>query len=231
MKRQARRQGSPLLSQQHWHRLRCWHRAYGRHDLPWRVASTGWSVLLAETLLRRTRADVVAKIFPHVAVIFPSPRSVLEQRDRWMEAVRPAGLGWRAELFVQCCKQLCERHSGVVPESPEELLSLPGVGHYVASAVMCFGFGRPAVLVDANTLRLARRIAGMSAVPHHRSAAARELVARLGPGGSPPAPQDNYALLDLAALVCRPRDPLCERCPVLGACVTGYRRISGAPLK
>ncbi len=168
----------------------------------------------------------MARLFPQVLASFPSPLAVVEQPDRWMEAVRPAGLTWRAELFVQCCKQLCERYSGEVPNSQQELQRLPGVGHYVASAVICFGFGRPTVLVDVNMLRLAQRIAGVSAVPNHRSGAARELVAKLGPEGSPPMPDDNYALLDLAALICRPRVPLCGECPALEACVTGLRRLA-----
>ncbi len=139
-----------------------------------------------------------------------------------MDLTKSLGLGWRSESFLRTCKILEERFGGVVPSDTNSLMSLPGVGHYVAAAVRSFGFGKRAILVDTNTIRIAARVAGKPADPaNHRSQYIHDLVRCLGPSGLPPLPQDNYALLDLAALICLPRAPKCAECPISIECVTG----------
>ncbi len=211
-----------LLEARGWQQLRHWYRQHGRHDLPWRKNRTPWRVLLAETLLHRTRADSVAAIYPLIVREFPSPEAVLEHPERWRELTRPLGLVWRVETFIRTCSELVRKHGARVPDEFPALEALPGFGHYVSNAVMCFGFGERAALVDTNTIRLAGRIAGRNLDPgRHRSRAVREAVAGLGPDGETPDAKDNFALLDLAALVCTPRAPRCMVCPLREACVTG----------
>lgn len=217
----------PLLDDAAWAALRRWYRDRGRHTLPWRRNRSPWRVLVAETLLHRTRADIAAEIYPKLVVEFPSPSHVLEKARRWRELMRPAGLQWRAEAFLEACRRLVVGLGGHVPEDPEALSALPGVGHYVIAAVQCFGFGRPAVVVDTNTIRLSSRISGTQLDPaNHRARIVHDLVARLGPGGKPPDADENFALLDLAALVCRPKTPLCGECPVRRWCETGRCLVS-----
>lgn len=220
-------QTEPLLSPGDWTRLRRWYRRHGRHTLPWRHKPSAWGALLAETLLRRTRADLAARLYPTLLAQFPDALAVVRHPHRWRKLVRPLGLAWRAETFVSACKALVKKHLGQIPETETSLLALPGVGHYVARAVMCFSFRRAAVLVDTNTIRLSARISGRKADPaRHRSREIQGLVSRLGPGGRASSAHDNFALLDLAALVCLPQHPLCHRCPVAPACVTGRSRLS-----
>lgn len=214
-----------LLEARDWERLRRWYGSYGRHNLPWRQNRSPWRVLLAETLLHRTRAASVATVYPAVVREFPSPQAIPERAELWRELTRSLGLAWRAEKFILTCQELVRKHNGQVPERIGDLERLPGIGHYVASAVACFGFNRPAVLVDTNTIRLASRISGKELAPsRHRTRAVRETVARLGEGGAP-EPDDNFALLDLAALVCTPRLPQCTVCPLMEGCVTGRSAI------
>src|SRR5262249_386027 len=125
------------------------------------------------------------------------------------------------DAFVDCCNTLVKQYDGRVPGDPTALESLPGVGHYVAGAVRCFGFGIRSVLIDTNTIRLASRISGQDLLPeNHRSLATKRLVSRLaGKDGLDAA--DGYALLDLAALVCVPREPRCPSCPVRRDCAFG----------
>jgi A/G-specific adenine glycosylase len=215
----------PLLATSDWQRLRRWYRRHGRHELPWRNNRTPWRVLLAETLLHRTRANSVAVLYPAVTEEFPTPATVVERPERWRELTRSAGLAWRAESFIRACSELVYRHGNRVPGETAALKELPGIGHYVASAVVCFGFGQRAMLVDTNTIRLAARISGEDLHPErHRSRAVRDVVSRLGPEGEAPDADDNFALLDLAALVCTPREPRCMLCPLRESCVTGRSR-------
>ena len=116
---------------------------------------------------------------------------------------------------------------GRVPDSRQELIAIPGVGDYIASAVLCFAFGRPSVLMDTNTRRIARRVRG-------ENARDPDWLLRLDlhtlAGRSGPDVEWNQALLDLGALVCRARAPACRECPVQKHCCMGRREAhSGAP--
>jgi A/G-specific adenine glycosylase len=112
---------------------------------------------------------------------------------------------------------LVENFRGQVPDNEMELRSLPGVGDYAAQAVLCFGFGRRAVLVDTNTSRIISRL-------HARDQTRRwqlrldlhRLAGRDGPDAA-----FNYALLDLGALICRAGTPRCGECPIRRHCATG----------
>lgn len=211
-----------LISEEDWVRLRLWYLANGRHGLPWRQKITPWSILLAETLLHRTQADAVAKLFPSLIQEFPSPSSVVEHPQHWIDRTKSLGLTWRSKTFLKACEILIREYRGNVPGEQANLMALSGVGNYAADAVGCFGFGDPTVLVDTNTIRLANRIAGIDLSPtRHRSKAVRETVRRLGPDGCSADSSENLALLDLAAKVCKPTSPRCPNCPVQRSCSTG----------
>lgn len=212
----------PFLSTSAWKRLRHWYRLHGRHRLPWRGDRCPWRVLVAETLLHRTRAVQAAQLYPAIMHDFPSPEAVLARPERWRELTRSAGLAWRAEMFLSTCKILVETYGARVPEDPAELVALPGIGHYVTQTVICFGFGKPAVIVDTNTIRLTARISGKPLLAsRHRTRSVHQTVARLGAHGKAPGSADNFALLDLAALICKPGKPQCPVCPIREHCSTG----------
>ena len=212
------------LSSRDWASLRTWHDEHGRHHLPWRVDSTPWKVLLAEVLLHRTRATAVERLYDEALNRFPGPEAIVRRPADWLLTTRPAGLAWRAQSFISTCNRLVDLHRSNVPSGWSNLTSLPGIGHYIASAVRCFGFGFPEVIVDTNTVRLTSRITGEpQSSSHHRSRRVRQAVANILANGTAACARDNYALLDLASLICRSGEPLCDRCPVVSGCVTGSR--------
>lgn len=108
-------------------------------------------------------------------------------------------------------------HAGQVPSGYDILLTLPGVGDYVAAAVCCFAFDQPVILADTNTVRVVGRVFG---VPTHaesrRRKPVRQLLDALLDRQHPRA--YNLALLDLAALMCTPSNPSCDRCPIAAYC-------------
>ena len=213
-----------VLSPRGWANLRSWYQEHGRHHLPWRGEVIPWNVLLAEVLLHRTRASVVERLYGEVLIGFPSPEAIVQRPAHWIKTTFSAGLAWRAEGFILTCERLVAVHQSEVPSGWTDLTSLPGIGHYIASTVRCFGFGLPEVIVDTNTIRLASRITGERLIPsHHRSEKARQAVARLSEDGTAGYAEDNYALLDLAALVCHSANPACNCCPLVSGCVTGSR--------
>ena len=220
----------PALTIQDWISLRSWFEVHGRHDLPWRIEPSPWGILLAEVLLHRTRAMAAERVYREVVRQFPNPADIVSRPTEWLEMTHPAGLAWRAKTFISACEQILTSHDREVPSARDALMSLPGVGHYIASAVRCFGFGIPEVLVDTNTIRLASRITDEPLSPaRHRSRKVRESVERITENCIAASPDDNYALLDLAAIVCHSRSPECVRCPVLSACGTGHRLLAEIP--
>ena len=212
----------PALSANDWASLRSWFREHGRHGLPWRVDTSPWGILLAEILLHRTRAVAVESVYRDVLDRFGSADEVVERPCEWLKVTRPAGLAWRAKTFISACEDILALHGSKVPSDRDALKTLPGIGHYIASAVRCFGFGFPEVLVDTNTIRLASRISGEPLNPtNHRSRIVKDIVARITENGVQASANDNYALLDLAALVCHPKSPECSRCPIASSCKMG----------
>jgi A/G-specific adenine glycosylase len=175
---------------------------------------------MAEMCLHRTRADQVLPVFRRLVELAPTPQALLLREDEAREIMRPLGLRWRGDNILKVARQLVDRWGGVVPESSLGLRSLPGVGDYVAGAVLCFAFGRRAVLVDTNTERIVGRVRGD---PRVRRAQMRmdlhDLAGRDGPDRD-----FNFALLDLGALVCRAARPHCPDCPLRQVCATGSGR-------
>lgn len=194
-----------------------WHRKHVR-NYPWRAkAATVWKVLMAEMCLRRTRADQVVPVYRNLARIAPTPADLIEHRREAQVIMRSLGLRWRARNMVALARALVQRHNGRVPRTELELKKLPGVGEYVARAVLAFALGRPAVLIDTNTRRIVSRVHQRD--KSHAWQVRLDLYELAGSAG--PDAAFNYALLDLGASVCRSTAPLCEACPVRALCAFG----------
>jgi A/G-specific adenine glycosylase len=175
--------------------------------------------LLAESLLRRTRAEAVAGVYSKLANEFSGPEDIVRNPELFAAEIGTLGLSVRSSLFVKACAILCEDYCAAVPNDEDELMRLPGLGHYGRDAILNFGFGVPRYLIDANTIRLASRFTGLDIEQaRHRNKGVRTAVgSALGPEAKMTADR-NFALLDLAALVCRPANPRCHECPLNGSC-------------
>jgi DNA (cytosine-5)-methyltransferase 1 len=196
-------------------RLLTWQRKNARR-YPWRAGADPWRVLIAEVCLRRTRADQVVPVFRTLSDLAPTPQAMLDNAAAVIEAMRSLGLRWRAKNMLAIAEELVAKYRGQVPDSVADLLSLPGVGDYVAHAVLVFGHGRKAVIVDTNTERIATRVRRRRV---HRRWQVRLDLQHLASSEGPDA-AFNFALLDLGALVCRVTRPLCDSCPVRRQCDT-----------
>lgn len=188
-----------------------WH-LKNRRIFPWRCSRDPYRVLVAELMLQRTQARQVGPVFETFVRRFPRPTNASEKEVS--EIIKPLGLAHRAPRFAALMKKLSE--SGLVPDKMEELLVLPGVGRYVAGAVLCFGFGKDVAIVDVNVARVLSRVFRLK--PRGRPQNDKrmlELAEKLVPRRR--GPQYNEALLDFAALVCRPT-PQHGGCPLTGLC-------------
>ena len=211
------------------HEIQEWWKS-NRRDFPWRMPVQPYSWLIAELMLRRTRASQVVPVYEAFMQEFPTPED-LSAADEGVviEMLRPLGLAWRVPAFKQLALRIVTEHGGQVPRDRGALLALPGVGDYVAEAVRCFGFGEAVAIVDANTVRVSARYFGFEFDPDsRRNKEVRAAVARLLDPTRPA--ESNLALLDFAAAICQPIRPLCQTCPVAGRCAWRQAFVSGGRL-
>jgi len=194
------------------------------HDrrYPWRCSELNpWQHLVVEMCLHRTRADQVARVIRPVLDFGGTPESFLANSKKLQPFLSTLGLGWRSANLTSAAEHIVNKFDRKVPENWPELMSIPGVGDYIASAVQCFVYGRSSVLLDTNTKRIALRVLGSEAhVPTWKLRLfLRELAGEKGANT-----KWNHALLDLGALVCKSRSPLCGECPVRVHCKTGKEK-------
>jgi A/G-specific adenine glycosylase len=197
-------------------RLLAWHPTRSR-VFPWRDTRDPFAVLVAEVMLQRTQAPQAARIFREFTCGFPTPSSVLAASGAVETLLAGLGLRHRARRMLELCRALVDRHSGGVPDDPVALLALPGVGAYTTGAVLSFGYGQDAAIVDRNVVRVLTRVFGLTpnSTRPHTDRKLWLLAASLVPAGRSRA--YNLALLDFAATVCRVK-PRHDQCPLTDIC-------------
>lgn len=199
-----------------------WFETNGRKFL-WRTHSDPYVVLMAEVLLKKTTAGAVDNFLPVFLERYPGIHAIYEESCVSLQKLlAPLGLSnQRATQLKNLARVLVELHGGEVPCNKEELLKLPGVGDYTASAVLCFACGIPEAIVDTNIARLVVRLFGVrpSRYEPRRSPEVWEKATELVCQDGGQSKRVNWALLDLAAAVCKPRNPLHSRCPITRWCV------------
>ncbi|WP_435017773.1 A/G-specific adenine glycosylase [Tundrisphaera sp. TA3] len=199
-------------------KLDTWYRGAAR-KLPWREDRDPYRILVSEMMLVQTTVAAVIPYFARFLARFPDLQSLAEADEAdVLKAWEGLGYYRRARQLHAAARAIQQGHGGVFPSDPDELLALPGVGRYIAGAVLSFSFDRAAPIVEANTQRvLARWLAWegdlkASATQARLWEAAGRLVPQTGSGDF------NQAFMELGALVCIPRGPLCLACPVSAEC-------------
>ncbi|TWP34722.1 A/G-specific adenine glycosylase [Leekyejoonella antrihumi] len=205
-----------------------WYAAAAR-DLPWRRAdATPWGVYVSEIMLQQTPVSRVEPVWHDWMHRWPTPADLAAESPG--EAVRAwdrLGYPRRALRLHAAAVAITEQHNGVVPESFDQLLVLPGVGTYTAAAVSAFAFGIRVPVVDTNIRRVhARLVGGVAQAAASLTAAERDLAAELLPEDPSEAATWNVAVMELGALVCTARAPRCGACPVADRCAW---QLAGAP--
>jgi A/G-specific adenine glycosylase len=214
-------------------RLLDWYDANAR-VLPWRVGPAEraagvrpdpYRVWLSEIMLQQTTGPHAAPYFLDFTRRWPTVQALAAAQKAEVMAAW-AGLGYyaRARHLIACARDVAGEHGGAFPTAEEGLRALPGVGPYTAAAVAAIAFDRPANVVDGNVERV---IARLFAVETPLPDAKPELKRLAGELVTDDRPGDwAQALMDLGATLCRPRQPLCERCPLAQDCAA---RAGGAP--
>jgi A/G-specific adenine glycosylase len=183
---------------------------------------------MAEFMLRRTRAEQVVPVYRRLTSKYPSVKSLSSANPQTLRHILSSlGLNWRIPAFREVSKHIIKQYRGKIPDSREALLSLPGIGDYVAGAVLSMAFRKKEWIVDTNVVRVFSRYFGIKPKSEgRREKVFIDLAKALADSRNPRAA--NLAILDLAALICAPRNPDCTRCPLRSTCAY-YSRIEKKP--
>ncbi len=181
-------------------------------QLPWRDTREPWHVLVSEVMLQQTGVSRALPKWEMFIDAFPTPQQCADAPlgdvlRMWQ------GLGYprRAKNLQAAAGVIVAQHNGVVPNTLDELLALPGVGPYTARALLAFAFEDDAAVVDTNIARVLARFHGRTL----KARDAQKLADDWVPQGE--AWLWNQALMDLGATVCRPQ-PMCDECPLNKQC-------------
>ena len=179
-------------------------------DLPWRGETDPYRILVSEIMLQQTRVETVLQYYGSWLKRFPTLGALASADSR--EVLKAwEGLGYyrRARNLHSAARRIRELPGGHFPTSYRDLRQLPGVGQYTAGAVASIGFGEIVPAVDGNVRRVLARLFDKRE-PRARwlNRTAAELVDKDRPGDW------NQALMELGAMICSPKNPRCDDCPV-----------------
>lgn len=198
--------------------------AVHRRDFAWRNPDASQYVrVVTEILLQRTQAESVDRMLPRFLASFPSWAALANCRQADLARhLRPLGLWRRRARTLRRLAKAVQNQKAPFPPSRKQLEALPGVGQYVASAILLFVHGRPEPLVDTNMARVLERYFGPRQLADIRFDPYLQALARQVVRGNAPE-RMNWAILDLGALVCLPRNPRCTQCPLKRGCLEHKR--------
>lgn len=196
-----------------------WYRRH-RRDLPWRRTRDPYKIWISEIMLQQTQVKTTVPYYRRFLARFPDIYA-LAAADLQDVLKLWEGLGYygRARNMHRAAKEIVATHDGAIPDDMDKIKNLPGVGDYIAAAVLSIAYNQPHPVVDGNVKRVFARLFRIDApVNVQRSYSVfKKKSEELMP---PDSPADyNQALMELGALVCRPATPLCAQCPLRADCL------------
>lgn len=199
------------------HQIQTWAKQHLR-DFPWRRTTDPYAILVAEFMLQKTNAALVAPVYqafiskyPTLSVLAAAPAEDVNI------LLQPLGLSFRASRLRQSMQVILETYGGEIPATEAQLLKMPGVGKYTARSVCAHAFGQRKAVLDTNVARILERFFGL------QGGRVKSRDRHLWEAADSAAPLTNVgawnlALLDFGAAVCTAKNPRCVSCPLQQQC-------------
>jgi A/G-specific adenine glycosylase len=213
-----------------------WFSANAR-DLPWRRTRDPYAIWVSEIMLQQTQVKTVMPYWERWMRELPTIEAAAKARPEKIHKLWE-GLGYytRVRNLQKAARQIMEKHAGKFPDNFDDVLALPGIGRYTAGAICSIAFNQPTPILDGNVIRVLTRVFGIGKNPREKKTNAQlwrlaeELVTHASANNSRTRTKDedeeksacshfNQSLMELGALVCTPRNPQCQICPVKKLCV------------
>lgn len=190
-----------------------------RRDLPWRRNRTPYGTWVSEVMLQQTRVGTVIPYYERFLALFPDIATLATAPlDQVYKAWEGLGYYSRARNLVSGAAYCVQNFGGHLPDSKDSLLKIPGIGAYIASAILSMAFGKCEPSIDGNLIRVISRLEALDVTPgapgtyDRIHSEALRLMAETRPGDF------NEAMMDLGATICIPRSPNCTACPAEAIC-------------
>jgi len=198
-----------------------WHHKHGRKDLPWQIKITPYKVWISEIMLQQTQVKTVIPYFKKFINRFSNVSQLADSEEEEVLALW-TGLGYysRAKNLHKTSKILKEDYNSKLPNSLEDLVSLPGIGKSTAGAIISLGFNKRAAILDGNVKRVLARHKNING-----EISKTKTLNDLWNISEELLPKKefrtyNQSLMDLGATICKKNTPLCNTCPVTRDCVS-----------
>lgn len=190
-----------------------------KRELPWRENKDPYKIWISEIMLQQTKVDTVIPYFNRFISMFPTIHDLAEADEQTvLKAWEGLGYYSRARNLHHAAKEVVASYDGNVPSHPKELGALKGIGPYTRGAILSIAFGQPEPAVDGNVMRVFSRILkiedniSQQKVKNMFENIVREIIYVNDPSSF------NQAVMELGALVCTPKSPMCLLCPVKEYC-------------
>ena len=188
-------------------------------EFPWRETEDPYKICVAEIMLNQTGANKVAPVYLEFIKRYPTIKRLSSGRVPTLKRIiHPLGFLYRAERLRLMAKYVEQTYGGQMPDDYPGLCSIPGVGQYTASAILCFAFGQKVPIIDTNVVRVFTRFFGLKRKLPTSAANVELSTITLSALPAKNVKQYNYAILDFAAVICSHYKPSCQNCPVESEC-------------
>ncbi|MBD3289065.1 A/G-specific adenine glycosylase [candidate division KSB1 bacterium] len=192
---------------------------HNQRQLPWRSTNDPYRIWISEAMLQQTQVVKVLEYYQRFISRFPTI-SDLAQADLAEVLKMWEGMGYyaRARNLHKAAQAVISETNGIIPADYEAFKKLPGVGDYIAAAVLSIAHNAPFAVMDGNVKRVLARLFLIDS-PLNESKAAKvykshaEALLDADNAGT-----HNQAMMELGAIICRPQQPLCTDCPVSEFC-------------
>ncbi len=197
--------------------------------MPWRTQKNPYYIWVSEIMLQQTQVATVMPYFERFIARFPTVKALASAPlDDVLKHWEGLGYYSRARNLHKGAQYVVEHFYGQVPRTPAEIREIPGIGPYSAGAILSIAYGVPEPAIDGNVIRVFSRLFALKTA-FDKAQPKRDLEALVRQHIPVDAPGDfNQALMELGALICRPKNPDCEGCPVADFC---QARAEGEPTR
>jgi len=219
-------------------------------DLPWRRTLDPYAVWISEIMLQQTQVKTVIPYWERWMRELPTVQTLAKAKsEKVLKLWEGLGYYTRARNLQKAAQTIMGEHGGKFPATFDGVLALPGIGRYTAGAITSIARNQASPILDGNVIRVLTRLFGIAEDPREKATNARlwslatQLVETAGdPSNSKVEFRNpelvlagscsalNQSLMELGALVCTPRQPRCEQCPVHRHCIAhATNRIESLP--
>jgi A/G-specific adenine glycosylase len=200
-------------------RILRWYRRHGR-TLPWRGSVDPYAIWVSEVMLQQTRVETVVPYYERFLSRFPTVESLAAAPlQDVLKVWENMGYYGRARNLHKAAGVIVSRTGGSLPACYDELIRLPGIGNYTASAILSLAFGKKVLALDGNVKRVICRLFALKSPLDERRTLKKieSLCDDLLPDKD--SSSFNQALMDIGATICTPRNPACRECPLEDGCL------------